>query len=90
MKHPFRTCGTSETVPGPGWRPGKAAASNPPNRLSPQFTYGYLRGGSHSAIVARELGIPCLINTVDGSRKLRTGDPVTVDGGAGSVTVRLR
>jgi len=42
---------------------------------------------SHGAIVARELGIPCVINTVDGSRKLRTGDRVTVDGGAGLVKV---
>jgi phosphohistidine swiveling domain-containing protein len=43
---------------------------------------------SHGAIVARELGIPCVINTVDGSRRLRTGDIVTVDGGAGSVKVQ--
>jgi phosphohistidine swiveling domain-containing protein len=40
---------------------------------------------SHGAIVARELGIPCVINTVDGTRKLRTGDKVTVDGAAGTV-----
>jgi phosphohistidine swiveling domain-containing protein len=45
---------------------------------------------SHGAIVARELGIPCVINTVDGSRKLRTGDRVTVDGGAGLVRVQPR
>jgi len=45
---------------------------------------------SHGATVARELGIPCVINTVDGSRRLRTGDRVTVDGGEGSVRVQLR
>lgn len=43
---------------------------------------------SHGAIVARELGIPCVINTVDGTRKLRSGDRVTVDGGAGAVLVQ--
>ncbi|WAJ43306.1 PEP-utilizing enzyme [Mycobacterium sp. Aquia_216] len=43
---------------------------------------------SHGAIVARELGIPCVINTVDGSRRLRTGDRVMVDGEAGTVRVR--
>jgi rifampicin phosphotransferase len=43
---------------------------------------------SHGAIVARELGIPCVINTVDGSRLLRTGDRVTVDGDAGTVRVQ--
>jgi phosphohistidine swiveling domain-containing protein len=40
---------------------------------------------SHGAIVARELGIPCVINTKDGTRRLRTGDFVRVDGGAGRV-----
>ena len=42
---------------------------------------------SHGAIVARELGIPCVINTGDGSRRLRTGDRVHVDGDAGTVRV---
>ena len=42
---------------------------------------------SHGAIVARELGIPTVISTVDGSRRLRTGDRVRVDAGTG--TVRL-
>jgi rifampicin phosphotransferase len=42
---------------------------------------------SHGAIVARELGIPCIINTIDGTRRLRTGDRVTVDGAAGTVEV---
>jgi pyruvate,water dikinase len=40
---------------------------------------------SHGAIVARELGIPCVINTGDGTRRLATGDRVRVDGGAGRV-----
>jgi phosphoenolpyruvate synthase/pyruvate phosphate dikinase len=40
---------------------------------------------SHGAIVARELGIPCVINTRDGSRRLRTGDTVVVDGSTGAV-----
>jgi len=40
---------------------------------------------SHGAIVARELGIPCVINTIDGTRRLRTGERIRVDGGAGRV-----
>jgi pyruvate,water dikinase len=40
---------------------------------------------SHGAIVARELGIPTVISTGDGTRRLRTGDRVRVDAGAGSV-----
>ena len=34
---------------------------------------------------ADELGIPCVINTVDDGCRLRTGDQLTVDGGAASV-----
>jgi pyruvate,water dikinase len=42
---------------------------------------------SHGAIVARELGIPCVINTGSGTQQLRTGDRIRIDGTAGSVTV---
>ena len=42
---------------------------------------------SHGAIVSRELGMPCVINTGSGTAQLRTGDLVRVDGGAGVVTV---
>ncbi len=45
---------------------------------------------SHGAIAARELGIPCVINTRDGSRRLRTGDVVRVDGASGAVEVLQR
>ncbi|HEY4409812.1 MAG TPA: PEP-utilizing enzyme [Acidimicrobiia bacterium] len=42
---------------------------------------------SHAAVVARELGIPCVVNTRHGSRVLRTGDRVRVDGTDGTVEV---
>ena len=42
---------------------------------------------SHGAIVSREMGIPCVINTGNGTRLLRTGDLLRVDGTAGWVTV---
>jgi phosphohistidine swiveling domain-containing protein len=42
---------------------------------------------SHAAVVARELGLPCVVNTRDGSRRLQTGDRVRVDGGRGIVEV---
>lgn len=42
---------------------------------------------SHGAIVARELGIPCVINTRDGTRRLHTGDRVHVDGSVGTVEI---
>jgi len=45
---------------------------------------------SHAAIVARELGIPCVVNTKVGSRQLRTGDIVRVDGSAGRVDIVRR
>ena len=43
--------------------------------------------GSHGAIIARELGLPAVINTGDGSGRLRDGDRVLVDGAKGTVTV---
>ena len=42
---------------------------------------------SHGAVVARELGIPCVMNTVNGSKILRTGDSVRLDGSSGIVKV---
>lgn len=48
------------------------------------------RGGplSHAAIVARELGVPAVLNAVGATRKLVDGDVVRVDGDAGVVTVQ--
>jgi pyruvate,water dikinase len=40
---------------------------------------------SHAAIVAREMGIPCVMNTGNGTTQLRTGDRCRVDGAAGIV-----
>lgn len=45
---------------------------------------------SHCAVVARELGIPCVVNTRSGSRQLRTGDRVRVDGTLGTVEILAR
>jgi phosphohistidine swiveling domain-containing protein len=42
---------------------------------------------SHGAIVARELGIPCVIGTRNGTAMIRTGDQVRVDGEKGEVQV---
>ncbi len=40
---------------------------------------------SHSSIVAREYGIPAVLGTGSATRRIRTGDVVTVDGDAGTV-----
>lgn len=40
---------------------------------------------SHAAIVARELGIPAVVGCGDATARLKTGDRVLVDGGAGLV-----
>jgi pyruvate,water dikinase len=45
---------------------------------------------SHAAIVARELGIPCVVSTATGSETIRTGDRVRVDGVAGTVQILER
>ena len=45
---------------------------------------------SHAAVVARELQIPCVVGTGDGTRVLRTGDRVRIDGDAGTVEILAR
>lgn len=45
---------------------------------------------SHAAVVARELGIPCVVNTRDATKRLRSGDRVRVDGKAGTIEILER
>jgi len=44
----------------------------------------------HGAIVAREVGIPCVVNTGSGSRTLKTGDEIEIDGTTGAVEIITR
>jgi pyruvate,water dikinase len=41
----------------------------------------------HGAIVAREVGIPCVVNTRVATRRLQTGDRVRINGTSGSIEV---
>jgi rifampicin phosphotransferase len=45
---------------------------------------------SHAAVVAREMGVPCVVNTRDGTRRIRTGDRVRVNGDTGTVEILER
>jgi rifampicin phosphotransferase len=45
---------------------------------------------SHTAVVARELSIPCVVATRQGTKLLRTGDLVRLDGGSGRVEILER
>ncbi len=42
---------------------------------------------SHAAIVGREMGIPAVVGTVDGTRRIGNGARVRVDGTTGTVTL---
>jgi len=42
---------------------------------------------SHCAIVAREYRIPCVVGTVNGTRRIKDGQTITVDGGRGVVRI---
>jgi len=42
---------------------------------------------SHSIIVSRELGLPCVVSATDATRRIPDGATVEVDGAAGTVTV---
>jgi rifampicin phosphotransferase len=45
---------------------------------------------SHTAIVARELSLPCVVNTKFATKTLRTGDLIRVNGARGTVEVLER
>ena len=42
---------------------------------------------SHGAVIAREYGLPCVVNARQATRFLQTGDRVRLDGDVGSVTL---
>jgi phosphohistidine swiveling domain-containing protein len=42
---------------------------------------------SHAAVVAREFGIPCVVDVADATRRLSPGALVEVDGGSGEIHV---
>ena len=42
---------------------------------------------SHAIIVSRELGIPCVVSVTGATERIADGATITVDGGAGTVTV---
>jgi pyruvate,water dikinase len=43
---------------------------------------------SHSSVVAREYGIPCVVNVKEATALIKTGDLITVDGDAGVVFLK--
>jgi phosphohistidine swiveling domain-containing protein len=45
---------------------------------------------SHAAVVARELGLPCVVNTRSGTTAIHDGDLVRVDGTRGTVEILER
>ena len=45
---------------------------------------------AHGSIVAREYGIPAVLGLGDATRKIKTGDLLTVDGDAGTVKIHKR
>ena len=45
---------------------------------------------SHGAVIAREYGLPCVVNTRQGTRFLQTGDKLRLDGDSGSVELLER
>ena len=42
---------------------------------------------SHGAIVAREFGIPAVVNVQKATQQIRTGDLLRIDGSRGQVTI---
>ncbi len=66
----------AETVD-PGWSPVLAAAAAVVLDIGGRL--------SHGAVVARELGVPCVVNTKTAARTFTDGQLVRVDGSSGTV-----
>jgi phosphoenolpyruvate-protein kinase (PTS system EI component) len=45
---------------------------------------------SHGAIIARELGVPCVTGTKTGTAQINTGDILDVNATSGTVTITDR
>jgi phosphoenolpyruvate-protein kinase (PTS system EI component) len=47
------------------------------------------RGGtlSHTAIIGREYGVPTIINTFEGTAKIKSGQRIRIDAGQGAVFI---
>jgi pyruvate,water dikinase len=45
---------------------------------------------SHTAVVARELGIPCVVNTNNATPLLHTGDRIRINGSTGRIEILAR
>ncbi len=43
---------------------------------------------SHAAIIARSMGLPTVVNTINGSVRVQNGDEIVIDGNAGFVHLR--
>jgi phosphoenolpyruvate synthase/pyruvate phosphate dikinase len=41
----------------------------------------------HAAIVAREMGFPAVVGTVNATTRIETGDRIRLDGSKGEVTI---
>ena len=61
----------------PGWTPAFSLISGLALEVGGQL--------SHGAIVAREYGLPAVVNVPEATRRIRDGQTVTVDGTAGRV-----
>ena len=93
---PGRACGTVRIVRGPedfrGFRDGEVLVAR---LTAPAWTPLFGRaaavvtdGGTlaaHASLVVREYGIPAVVGAGDATLRLRDGQAVTVDGGAGTV-----
>jgi rifampicin phosphotransferase len=93
---PGRATGPVRIVHGPGdfdrFQPGEVLVAR---ATAPAWTPLFARavavvtdGGTlaaHASLVAREYGIPAVVATGDATTRLRDGQVVTVDGGAGTV-----
>ena len=66
----------------PGWTPLFVPAAGVAIEIGGPLTHG--------SVVAREMGIPCVVSVMDLTKKLKTGMRIRVDGNKGTIEILER
>jgi phosphohistidine swiveling domain-containing protein len=86
-------CDDMMTFPGGKWEPMILVASHPEADARLKQFSGFVTDhggmGCHAAIIAREKGVPCIAGTGNATKRIKTGDTITLDVEKGAVFLRL-
>lgn len=75
----------SGVVTNRGWVLSAFDQQSRETKISLSISYSHSGRTCHAAIVSRELGVPCIVGTKDGTEQMKTGENYTIDCSSGSI-----